>query len=114
MLAPQHRLRRSGDFSAVVRTGRRVGGRLLVVHQLRGDGGELPPLVGLVVSKAVGGSVVRHQVSRRLRAQLACRLASLPSASSTVVRALAPAGSASSAELGEELDRALRRLAPRS
>lgn len=69
------------------------------------------PRVGLVVSKAVGGSVVRHRVARRLRAQLAPRLGVLPAGSGTVVRALPSAAQASSAQLGAALDKALGRLA---
>ena len=66
--------------------------------------------VGFVVSKAVGNSVVRHRVSRRLRHQMAERLGQLPVGAAVVVRALPPAAAASSAELGKDLDAALRRL----
>lgn len=72
------------------------------------------PRVGFVVSKAVGGSVVRHQVARRLRHLMRDRLVELPDGSDVVVRALAPAATASSAELGADLDAALRRLVPAS
>jgi ribonuclease P protein component len=102
-------MRRSNDFGSVVRTGRRARRGRLVVHH-RNELHTGPALVGLVVGKAVGGSVVRHQVSRRLRAQLALRLDGLPTGSGTVVRALPGAGAASSAELGSDLDAALARL----
>jgi ribonuclease P protein component len=105
-------MRRSADFSSVVRAGARVGGRRLVVHQ-QVERPDPAVLVGLVVSKSVGGSVARHRVSRRLRAQLAQRLAALPASSGTVVRALPAAQTASSAELGADLDRALQRLGGR-
>lgn len=65
---------------------------------------------GLIVSKKVGGSVVRHQVSRRLRAELAARLDRLPAGASLVVRALPEASGASSDRLGRDLDAALSRL----
>jgi ribonuclease P protein component len=81
----------------------------VVVHQRR-ELREQPPLVGFVVSKSVGGSVVRHQVARRLRAQVALRLSALPAGSGTVVRALPDAAEASSTELGAALDQALARL----
>lgn len=125
-------MRRSTDFGSVVRGGRRVRSGELVVHQRLdlslsrpgvsrleggeqsgGERGDEPPLVGLVVGKSVGGSVVRHRVSRRLRAQLALRLASLPGGSGTVVRALPASAEASSAELGRSLSKALERLAAR-
>jgi ribonuclease P protein component len=115
-------MRRSGDFRLVLRSGDRARLDRLVVHQLTdrlGDDadrqpGSRAPLVGLVVSRSVGNSVVRHRVSRRLRAQLAQRLDRLPAGSGTVIRALPPAATASSADLGEDLDRGLRRLSERA
>ncbi|MBE1466527.1 ribonuclease P protein component [Kibdelosporangium phytohabitans] len=69
-----------------------------------------PVRVGFVVSKAVGNSVVRHRVTRRLRHLVADRLGTLAPGSTLVVRALAPAASASSAELAHDFDAAVRRL----
>jgi ribonuclease P protein component len=66
---------------------------------------------GLIVSRAVGPAVTRNVVKRRLRHLLRPRLAELPAGTVLVVRALPGAASASFVELGEELDRALRRLA---
>ena len=66
--------------------------------------------VGFVVSKAVGNSVVRHRVSRKLRHVVRDRLALLPAGSSLVVRALPASAEASSADLGADFDAALRRL----
>ena len=100
-------MRRSADFGAVVRSGRRARRGPLVLH-LRPDlTDHAPAVVGLVVGRSVGGSVVRHRVSRRLRAQLAQRLDRLPAGSGTVVRALPDAATATSAELGDFLDAAL-------
>ena len=61
------------------------------------------------MSKAVGNSVVRHAVTRRLRHLVAPRLGALPAGSRLVVRALPASATASSAALGEDLDAALRR-----
>ena len=65
------------------------------------------------MSKAVGGSVVRHRVVRRLRHVVRDRLTTLPAGSRLVVRALPPAATATSAELAANLDaglaKALRR-----
>ncbi|SDN26018.1 ribonuclease P protein component [Allokutzneria albata] len=126
MLPAVSRLRRRQDFGLVMRRGRRSGRSRLVVHALlpeREEGmaeavdatqptpdGGLPSRVGFVVSKAVGNSVVRHRVSRRLRHLLGPRLAELPSGSQLVVRALPPAADATSAELAADLDAALRKL----
>jgi ribonuclease P protein component len=103
-------MRRATDFTAVVRGGTRARSGPLVVHQLAGLTPGRAPLVGLVVGRSVGGSVSRHAVSRKLRAQLFARLARLPAGSGTVVRALAGAERASSAQLGADLDSVLRRL----
>ena len=66
--------------------------------------------VGLVVGKAVGGSVIRHRVSRRLRAQVKDRLDRVPHGAKLVVRALPDSATASSAALGRDLSRALDKL----
>jgi ribonuclease P protein component len=102
-------MRRSADFSSVVRAGVRVRKGSVVVHQYRQlhDDPTAAATVGLVVGRGVGPSVVRHRVSRRLRAQLCSRLDVLPPGSGTVVRALPEAARATSAQLGADLDRAL-------
>ena len=119
MLPAEHRLRRQADFTEVVRRGRRASRPLLTVHLLTGVPAPAPgaPVVpapvapptraGLVVSKAVGGSVVRHRTARRLRHLLRDRLAPLPPGSRLVVRAAPAAGSAPSASLAADLDAAL-------
>ncbi len=108
MLSPDNRLRHRRDFSEVVRRGRRASRPLLTVHVRRLDEGS--PRAGLVVSKQVGGSVVRSTVSRRLRHQLREVMPGLPAGTQLVVRASAAAGAASSAELGSDLRAALRKL----
>ena len=105
-------MRRSSDFSVVVRSGARARRGCVVVHHAPRLTDGAAPLVGLVVGKTVGGSVVRHRVARRLRAQLADRLTVLPASSGTVVRALPDAALASSAQLGADLDAAFGRLVP--
>lgn len=84
----------------------------MVVHALTPD---VPTLetaskVGFVVSKAVGNSVVRHRVSRRLRHVVGARLADFPTGTSLVVRALPAAATATSAELAVDFESAVRRL----
>ena len=111
MLSAPQRLRSSRDFTEVLRTGRRAGGPTLTLHLLLTDPSQpVPPRAGLVVSKAVGPSVTRHQVARRLRHLLRDRLAQLPTGASLVVRAAPAAGRASSAVLARDLDAALSRL----
>ena len=72
---------------------------------------------GFVVGKAVGNSVVRHRVTRRLRAAVAGELHRLPPEADLVVRARPEAGSAPwsrlQRDLSDGLDRLLRAGAPR-
>ncbi|MDV6010972.1 ribonuclease P protein component [Haloechinothrix sp. LS1_15] len=110
MLPKWARLRRSDEYRFVMRNGSKAGRRRLVVHAFRDGSGGHPPKVGFVVSKAVGNSVVRHRVTRRLRHVMAERLGTLPEGSSLVIRALPAAASASSRELAKDTDSALRRL----
>ncbi|GHF57990.1 ribonuclease P protein component [Amycolatopsis bartoniae] len=111
MLPAAARLRRSEDFREVMKRGSRAGRRRLVVHaRVAPSPSASSTRAGFVVSKAVGNSVVRHRVSRRLRHLVAARLGTVPPGSALVIRALPPAATASSAELGADLDTALRRL----
>ncbi|MET8864589.1 ribonuclease P protein component [Nonomuraea sp. NPDC004580] len=107
MLSRQSRMRRGEEFEAAVRRGKRAGRPTLVVHFT--TSGEKPPLVGFVVSKAVGGAVTRNKVKRRLRHLMRDRLHRLPRGSLLVVRANPPAASARFEQLAAELDLALER-----
>ena len=114
MLPRSARLRRSKDFSETVRRGSRTGRSLLVVHLDLASDGSAPrsrpghgPRAGFVVSKAVGGSVQRHAVTRRLRHLVRDRLPLLPADSTLVVRALPASSTASCAALAADLDSAL-------
>lgn len=110
MLSAEHRLRHQDDFTVALKHGTRAGTRRLVLHWAATDEAH-PTRVGFVVSKAVGNSVVRHRTQRRLRHLAAGRLALLPADGGLlVVRALPPAGTATSAELALDVDRGLRRL----
>jgi ribonuclease P protein component len=109
VLPAHHRLTRGDDLRRVSRAGLRSGSRTVVVHLVVGDSG-LPPRVGFVVSRTVGGSVVRHRVQRRLRHLCRDRVPLLPAGSELVVRALAEAAHASYQELGVDLDRCLQRV----
>ena len=74
--------------------------------------GEQPaaPLVGFVVSKAVGGSVVRNRVERRLRHLVRDRLGALPGGCRVVVRANPAAAGATHEQLDRDLAGALERV----
>ncbi|GIJ79511.1 ribonuclease P protein component [Micromonospora phaseoli] len=125
MLAAAQRLRRSSEFAAAVRGGRRAGRGTLVVHLTLpetpgpediapkpvrdGADAESAPVsrAGFVVSKAVGPAVVRNKVRRRLRHLTRERLAGLPTGTTLVVRALPAAADATYQRLGADLDAAL-------
>lgn len=64
-LARVNRLRRRQDFVAVLRNGRRVRHRLLVLG-IRPNGGE-DTRVGFAVGRRVGNAVTRNRIRRRLR-----------------------------------------------
>jgi len=101
------RLTHRDEFAFVIRRGRRSGWSRLVVH-LHCTSGSDGPRAGFVVSRSVGGAVVRHRVSRRLRHLVRSRLRELPADALLVVRALPPAAAATSSELAEDLDAGLR------
>ncbi|MFG1880872.1 ribonuclease P protein component [Micromonospora sp. NPDC049102] len=126
MLAAAQRLRRSTDFAAAVRGGRRVGRGAVVVHltvpattdpsttispkpawESGAEQPSAPARAGFVVSKAVGNAVVRNKVRRRLRALVRERLGALPDGSTLVVRALPAAAEASYTRLTTDLDAAI-------
>jgi ribonuclease P protein component len=109
VLSSAHRLTDGASFREAVRTGRRSGTRTVVVHLATDQSSERPPQVGFVVSKAVGNAVTRNRVKRRLRHLAREHVSSLPGSAVLVVRALPAAATASSAELGADLARCLRR-----
>ncbi|HEU4423860.1 MAG TPA: ribonuclease P protein component [Pilimelia sp.] len=110
MLAAAHRLRRRQEFAAAVRGGRRAGRGAVVVHLTVPDASETDRSLtraGFVVSRAIGGAVVRNLVRRRLRHLIAERIDALPPGTTLVVRALPSAADRSYARLAADLDAAL-------
>jgi ribonuclease P protein component len=108
VLAAAQRLRKSSDFTAAFRGGRRAGRGTLVVHlHIDEPAHASAARAGFVVSKAVGNAVVRNKVRRRLRHLVRPLLGTLPAGSSLVVRALPPAATASFDTLRADLDSAL-------
>jgi ribonuclease P protein component len=119
VLPAARRVRTADAFGRAVRGGDRAGRSTLVVHLAppragTDDGGPTttpsprPAAAGFVVSRAVGGAVVRNRVRRRLRHLVAARLDALPAGTELVVRALPPAADADGARLAADLDGALR------
>ncbi len=79
-----------------------------------GQGGSVAPgpRAGFVVGKAVGNSVVRHRVTRRLRAVVRDELDRLPPSSDLVVRARPEAATADTPALRRDLRSGLDRPQP--
>ena len=112
MLPSRYRLHSQADISRTIRQGRRARRGSLVVHVQVGDGGDQPARAAFAVSKAVGDSVTRHRVVRRLRGLMPPLLDRLPGGSEVVVRAMPESATASSAHLRDDLERALERVTP--
>lgn len=112
VLPARSRMRRRRDFESALRRGSRVGRRLLVVHLSTETDGT--PLVGFVVSRAVGDAPTRNRVRRRLRHLMRDRTPRLPGGARLVVRANPAAAGAGQAALGAELDAVLDRVLVRA
>jgi ribonuclease P protein component len=117
VLTAAARLRRRDEFAATIKGGRRASRGGVVVHlrtteteteidPARSDGTP-SARAGFVVSKAVGGAVVRNKVKRRLRHLMADQLGALSPATDVVVRALPSAATRTFDELRADLDAAL-------
>jgi ribonuclease P protein component len=106
VLPSAHRLRRSADFSRVVREGRRTASPTLVLHTLE-VGGDEPTRVGFVVSRTVGGAVVRNRVKRRLRHLMRPHV-NRPGRA-IVIRATTQSAAATTGELRLDLEHCVRK-----
>jgi ribonuclease P protein component len=82
-----------------------------VVHRISSSS-PTGPRFGVVVSKRVGGAVVRNRVRRRIQAVCATSIVSLaiPETDLIVIRALPGAGELSWNALSAEIDDGLRRV----
>jgi ribonuclease P protein component len=109
VLPARNRMTRSAEFGATVHRGVRAAQPDLVVHARRDVSEPDDPKVGLVVSKAVGNSVQRHRVSRRLRHIARAVVDDLEPGDRVVIRALPSSRFAVSAELEQQLRSALTR-----
>ncbi|MGH3563729.1 MAG: ribonuclease P protein component [Mycobacterium sp.] len=116
MLPARYRMRRSTDFGATVKYGRRAVQRDIVIYARRVDGPAASddeaadPRVGLIIAKSVGSAVHRHRVARRLRHVARSVLAELEPAELMVIRALPSSTRVQSACLEQQLRAGLRRI----
>ncbi|MGV0335644.1 ribonuclease P protein component [uncultured Corynebacterium sp.] len=106
MLPASQRLRHRSDFRAAIR-GATSGIKLLVVHVVIRSTDPATadlingPRVGVVCSKSVGNSVVRHTVARHLRHVVKEVVDDLPRNVDLVIRARPAAADASHSALAE-------------
>ena len=129
MLPAPHRLRSSAAFARTIKRGRKKGSRTVVVYVLEPSipkklgkvsnpridswGG---PQMGLVVSKGVGNSVVRHNTARKIRAAFGSILddrsgVDIESHHTIVIRALPNSATATTEEVEKDVRSCLRRIA---
>ena len=88
MLPKQNRLTSTKDFQNVTKTGVRVYSDIAVIYALANPTSQKNSEVGLIVSKVVGNSVVRHKVSRHIRIVVKEILEKIPGNIQIVIRAL--------------------------
>jgi len=83
---------------------------VVTVHVVLDPAAATSARIGLVVSKTVGGSVVRHQVARRLRHICAELVPAMTPGTDIVIRANPAAAQAKSDVLRADVRAALARL----
>ena len=116
MLAKANRIRSGADYRLTVRKGARVHApnTITYVRAASVPGGELGPArFGFIVSKAVGGAVVRNTVRRRLKAVCRELLPEVAPGREIVVRALPASAQASWITLQSEIRRAVDKVGAR-
>lgn len=97
MLPRRYRLTRSADISAVIAKGERRKLPHAIVYMWINPAGSTPK-AAVAVGKAVGNSVVRSAVSRRIRHGLIPLVPNLPASAQLVVRAFPSSASISSTQ----------------
>ena len=87
MLAKSARLTESGDFARATKSGIRYSSTNFVGYLYLSELAQ-PARAGLIISKAVGNSVKRHRLARKIRHCIYDHYASLPAGSLLVIRGL--------------------------
>lgn len=101
MLAKTQRITQGRDFSSIYKSGKRIGGRFIIVFFRPGK--EKNTRVGFVVSKKVGKAVIRNRVKRRLRGMWREIMPGLKGTFDIVINARPSISESSCEELREDL-----------
>lgn len=112
MLPQGARLTTSSDFARATKSGVRVTtqhfvGYLYISPVTNNDSAKC----GLIINKTVGGSVKRHRLARKIRHAVAPHIASLPTGSLLVIRALKEDGDRN---VSEEISELISKLSAKS
>ena len=100
MLAKTARLTESGDFARATKNGIRFSSTNFVGYLYINNVSTEPARAGLIISKAVGGSVARHRLARKIRHCVRDHYSILPTGSLLVVRGL---NNSATAECSKEI-----------
>ena len=115
MLPKDARLTSSSDFARTTKSGSRATtdhfvGYLYINPAVNQSDEKVSAKAGLVISKAVGNSVQRHRLARRVRHAIAPNLSTLPANSLLVIRALKQGESFNS----DEITRLIKKVTERA
>jgi ribonuclease P protein component len=106
------RLTQSSDFARATKSGIRVTTQHFVGYlYISPVTNDASAKCGLIISKAVGGSVKRHRVARKVRHAITPLIPSLPTGSLLVIRALGQDGDSN---LETEISELITKLISRS
>ena len=106
MLAKSARLTESGDFARATKSGVRYSSTNLVGYLYITELDQ-PARAGLIISKNVGGSVMRHRVARKIRHCIQNNYTKLPQGSLLVIRGL---NNSASADCATEISELIEKL----
>jgi ribonuclease P protein component len=110
VLTKSARLTESSDFARATKSGHRAATEFFVGYLYLTDSKESPK-AGLIISKSVGGSVLRHRIARKARHAIGQNIAALPAGSLFVLRAI---GKAEKAQTSQEVSEIITRLVKKS
>jgi len=115
-LPKDERIRKSDDFTRILREGKRARGRLLDLRWCdTAAPPEAPNRIGVAVGRRLGGSVVRNRMKRRIREAYRRNKGELPCRGIDIIILATPQLRERSApEVEEEMCRLLRQVAASS